>query len=75
MPPVPEPDVPLPVPEPEVPLPVPPPVPPLAGGVVLGALGVTTPPLLLDELELLELLELLVLVPEDVIGWPHSLKP
>ncbi len=74
MPPVPEPDVPLPVPEPEVPLPVPPPVPPLTGGVVLGALGVTTPPLLLDELELLELLELLVLVPEEVIGWPHSLE-
>ncbi len=69
--------MPLPVPDPEVPLPVPPPVPPavplLEGGAVLGALGATAPPLL-EELELLEL-ELLVLVPDEVIGWPHSLKP
>ena len=75
MPPVPEPAVPLPVPEPEVPLPVPPPVPPavplLEGGAALGALGATVPPLL----EELELLELPVLVPDEVIGWPHSLKP
>ena len=72
---MPDPDVPLPVPDPEVPLPVPPPVPPavplLGGAAVLGGLGATVPPLL----EELELLELLVLVPDEVIGWPHSLKP
>jgi hypothetical protein len=72
VPPVPEP-VPESVPElPGVPLPVPPPVPLLGGAAVLGEVGVTTTPPLLDELELLELL---VLVPDEVIGWPHSLKP
>ena len=75
MPPVPEPEVPLPVPELGGALPVPPPVPPavplLVPEEVLGALGATVPPLL-EELELLELLEL---VPEEVIGAPHSLKP
>ena len=74
MPPVPEPEVPLPelggVPAP-VPPPVPPAVPLLVPGEVLGALGATVPPLL-EELELLELLEL---VPDEVIGAPHSLKP
>ncbi len=48
-----------------------PPAAPLVPGEVLGALGTTVPPLL----EELELLELLVLVPDEVICRPHSLKP
>jgi hypothetical protein len=72
--PVPDPEVPLPlVPElPDVPPPVAPPVPPTDPEELLGAVGVTTPPLL-EELGLLELL--LVPVPDEVIGEPHSLKP
>jgi hypothetical protein len=78
VPPVPDPELPL-VPElPEVPPPVAPPVAapvppaaPLVPGEGLGALGTTVPPLL----EELELLELLVLVPDEVICRPHSLKP
>jgi hypothetical protein len=69
-----EPDVPEPVLPlvPGVPLPVLPPVgAPLVPEDVLGALGTTVPPLLAE----LEELELLVLVPEEVMGWPHSLKP
>ena len=52
---------------------VPPAVPPLDGGVaeLLGALGATVPPELELELELL----LGVLVPDELIGWPHSLNP
>jgi hypothetical protein len=55
---------------PEVPPPVPPAVPLVPE--LLGALGVTVPPLLA---ELGAELELLVLVPEEVMGVPHSLKP
>ena len=71
---LPDPELPL-LPElPELPD-EPPPVPPLGTPVdepLLGALGETVPPEL--ELELLEL-ELLVLVPDEVIALPHSLKP
>ena len=53
---------------------VPPSVPPLDGGIdelLLGALGATVPPELGLELELL----LEVLVPDELIGWPHSWNP
>jgi hypothetical protein len=64
------------VPEPVLPPPLstlPPEVPPeLPDEPVLGALGVTALPLLL-ELELL--LDDEVLVPEELICEPHSLKP
>ena len=78
LPPVPPPVVPPPPPvvppPPVLPPEVPPPVPPLDGGVdelLLGALGATVPPELALELELL----LEVLVPDELIGWPHSLNP
>jgi hypothetical protein len=56
---------------PGVPPPVPPEVPLVPEEEVLGALGTTVPPLLAE----LEGLALLVLVPVEVIGWPHCLKP
>jgi hypothetical protein len=56
---------------PGVPPAVPPEVPLVPEEDVLGALGTAVPPLLAE----LDELELLVLVPVEVIGWPHCFKP